>query len=126
VLKEFLYYNLVGIVNTIVGFNIIVLLMYCGVGAIQSNEVGYGTGAIISYLLNRKYTFNDTNCNIAKALKFFIVLSVAYTLNYFVLSYFLTQVSPYFAQIISAVTYTASAFILMKLFVFKRETKNNL
>ena len=121
--KEFLHYSLVGIVNTITGFGIIVLLMYCGLDAIKSNEVGYGVGAIISYLLNRKYTFNDANHTITKILKFFIVLSIAYSLNYFVLNYFLARISPYYAQMISAATYTVSAFILMKLFVFKDRPK---
>ena len=46
---EFLTYNLVGIVNTFVGFSIIFTLMFMGMSAVDSNIIGYAIGAIVSY-----------------------------------------------------------------------------
>ena len=120
--KEFLRYNLVGIANTIIGFGIIILLMSVGVDALKSNAIGYGIGAVLSYLLNSKYTFNDREHKSRKVMKFFLVLAVAYGLNYIVLQNLLPLVNPYFAQMLAAIVYTGSAFLLMKFFVFSTKT----
>ena len=116
--KEFLRYNLVGIVNTVIGFGIIILLMSVGVDALKSNAIGYGLGAMLSYTLNSKYTFNDTEYKSRKVVMFFLVLAVAYGLNYIVLQSMSSLVNPYLAQVFSAIVYTVSAFLLMKFLVF--------
>jgi len=122
VFKEFLRYNLVGIANTIIGFGIIILLMSVGVDALKSNAIGYGIGAVLSYFLNSKYTFNDREHKSRKIVMFFLVLAVAYGLNYIVLQRLLPLTNPYLAQVLSAIVYTASAFLLMKFFVFSTKT----
>jgi putative flippase GtrA len=121
VFREFLRYNLVGIVNTVIGFGIILLLMYLGMDAVKSNAVGYGFGAVLSYVLNSKYTFKDGDHNGIKVFKFFLVLGVAYSLNYLVLKSILPLLNPYLAQMVSAIVYTVSAFVLMRLFIFDRQ-----
>jgi len=55
-------------------------------------------------------------------IKFFIVLGVAYVLNFVTLQYLLPLLNPYFAQLGAAVVYTVSSFLLARYFVFK-ETK---
>ncbi|CAA6805695.1 MAG: GtrA family protein [uncultured Sulfurovum sp.] len=117
-LLQFLRFNLIGIVNTLFGFSIILLLMYIGFSATSSNAIGYGLGALLSYYLNRKYTFKAHHTT-KQALKFFTILAVAYILNYLTLQWLLTLANPYVAQFGSAVIYTLSSFILFKVFVFK-------
>jgi len=112
-------YNLVGLINTAVGFGLIVLLMYMGVDAVLSNAMGYGIGAILSYFLNKHYTFTYKNHSMRVAIKFFTVLGIAYLLNYMVLMMLLATINPYIAQAVSAVVYTLSAFIMMKFLVFR-------
>jgi putative flippase GtrA len=109
---------MVGIANTVLGFSIIVILMSIGVSPIVSNMIGYGLGAILSFYLNSKYTFNTQRHNVGKAIKFFIVLIFAYLLNYFTLQWTLDFLNPYFAQLISAGVYTLSSFFLMRYFIF--------
>ena len=116
---QFFKYNIVGIVNTLVGFSIIFLLMFAGVTPTVSNAIGYGLGAILSYFLNKKYTFNAENNSQTQMLKFFMVLGVAYMLNYVVLQWLLSVMNPYGAQVLSAIVYTVSSFILAKFFVFE-------
>jgi len=118
VFKEFLRYNLVGIVNTVIGFGIIILLMSVGVDALKSNAIGYGVGAVLSYILNSKYTFKDTEYKSRKIVIFFLILTVAYGLNYIVLQSLLPLLNPYLAQVFAAIMYTVSAFVLMKFLVF--------
>jgi len=115
---EFLKYNLVGVANTLVGFSIVFSLMFFGLHAIESNMIGYAIGAVLSFYLNSKYTFKSKRTK-ALALKFFGVLLVSYFLNFLVLQWLLlTEVDPYMAQLFSAVVYTFSSFVFMKVFVF--------
>ena len=107
-----------GVINTMVGFGLIILLMYMGVDAILSNAIGYGFGAILSYFLNKHYTFTYKNHSMRVVIKFFAVLGVAYLLNYMVLMILLPHINPYVAQVTSAAIYTISAFLLMKFLVF--------
>jgi len=109
----------VGIVNTLFGFSLIFTLMFVGLSATLSNAIGYFLGAILSYYLNKKYTFKSTTPSKMEALKFFSVLLVSYIINFITLQWLLTFTNPYYAQLISAIVYTLSAFILAKFFVFK-------
>ena len=116
--KEFLTYNAVGIANTVLGFSIVFLLMFSGVSPIKSNVIGYTIGSILSYYLNSRYTFDAKNYNTKQVIKFFIVLLVAYFLNYLTLQWMLGGANPYLAQLVSAIVYTLSSFLLMRSFVF--------
>jgi len=115
VFVQFVKYNLVGIVNTFVGFSIVFLLMYVGFSAILSNVVGYTIGSVVSYVLNNKYTFDATNQHQKVFVKFFMVLAI----NFMTLQYVLTFMTPYLAQLCAAVVYTLSSFLMMRFFVFK-------
>ena len=116
---QFLTFNLVGIVNTLFGFSLIFLLMFLGLTATTSNAIGYFFGAVLSYHLNKKYTFKSTSKNKKEAIKFFTILFISYILNFITLNWLLTFINPYYAQLISAIIYTLSSFILAKFFVFK-------
>ena len=117
-LIQFLTFNLVGIVNTLFGFSLIFSLMFFGLSATVSNAIGYFFGAILSYFLNKKYTFKSTSQSRKEAIKFFTVLFISYIINFLTLQWLLTFMNPYYAQLISAVIYTLSSFILAKFFVF--------
>jgi len=106
--------------NTIVGFGIIVLLMFLGVDAVQSNVIGYTLGGLISYYLNSKYTFHNRQRTLKQAVIFFMILLISYGLNLIVLQYFLVFLNQYIAQIFAAFIYTLSAFILARILVFKK------
>ena len=117
-LKEFLKYNIVGVINTLIGFGLIFILMFLGVNPILSNAVGYLIGSIISFILNSRYTFKEKNPNRELTIAFFLTLLLSYFLNYITLNYTLGYFNPYIAQIISGVVYTVSSFLIMKFFVF--------
>ena len=120
-LIQFLTFNLVGVVNTIFGFSLIFSLMFMGLSATVSNVIGYFFGAILSYYLNKKYTFKSKEKNKQEALKFFTVLFISYIINFIILQLLITRTDPYLAQLISAIAYTVSSFILAKFFVFKNK-----
>ncbi|KYJ85468.1 GtrA family protein [Sulfurovum riftiae] len=116
---QFVTYNIVGIVNTLVGFSVIFLLMFVGVGPTLSNAIGYAIGSVLSYYLNKKYTFRSLGDSKTQALKFFMVLGLSYALNFVTLQWLLGFVNPYIAQFFSALVYTLSSFLLAKYIVFK-------
>ena len=118
---QFFSYNIVGIANTIVGFSIIFLLMLFGVTATESNIIGYAVGSVVSYFLNKKYTFKSKKKSKKEALKFFTVLLISYGLNMLTLQWLLEFLNPYLSQIFAAIVYTLSSFILVKIVVFKEE-----
>jgi putative flippase GtrA len=115
---EFIRYNIVGIINSIVGFSIIFILMLFGINAIISNAVGYGIGSIVSFYLNRKYTFKSTLSGKLIIFKFFTALAISYELNFIMLTWLLGIINPYLAQIVAGATYTISSFLLIKFFIF--------
>jgi len=117
-LKEFLLYNAVGIVNTLVGFGLVFLLMANGMGAKLSNLLGYMVGMVVSYVLNSKYTFKEA-LSFTLAVKFFAALFISYIINFAVLSLLLPLINAYIAQLISGVVYTISSFLLVKYVVFR-------
>lgn len=121
-LLQFFKYNFVGVVNTLVGITIIFVFMYMGFSATQSNMVGYTIGAVVSYILNSKYTFSSSANHIGVMMKFFMVLALAYILNFITLQWLLTHINAYLAQLASAVVYTLSSFLLVRYFVFKEVT----
>jgi len=120
---QFVKYNLVGIINTIVGFSIIFALMFFGISPVNSNLTGYTIGSVLSFYLNSRYTFNSTENSRSQIILFFMVLFFSYLLNLLVLQLLLDFVNPYIAQFFSAVVYTLSSFLLMKFFVFKEKVK---
>lgn len=94
--------------------------MFFGLSPTVSNFIGYFFGAILSYNLNKKYTFKSKGNSAKQALKFFMVLAISYLLNFSTLQLLLhNSFNPYMAQLISAIVYTLSSFILAKFFVFK-------
>ncbi len=59
-LKRFISFGIVGCINTLVDF-LVFTLCYSAIGLEESwsQVVGYGTGVICSFLLNRRFTFRD-------------------------------------------------------------------
>jgi len=118
-IREFIKYNLVGVINTLVGFGVIFTLMLFGLNPVVSNAIGYLVGSIVSFILNSKFTFKEKNPNRKLIVAFFLTLLLAYFLNYITLNYTLAHFNPYIAQVISGAVYTVSSFLIMKFFVFQ-------
>lgn len=54
-------FGLVGILNTLLDIVLFMALVYgLGLFAPLANTISYGTGIIVSFWLNRRFTFNDT------------------------------------------------------------------
>ncbi|CAM2823892.1 GtrA family protein [Helicobacter burdigaliensis] len=125
-MKEFLKYCLVGVINTFVGFGVVLLLTYCGLFAEGANFLGYCVGIVCSFFLNQKFTFRIEGkaCRQiinAKFVRFLIFMGISYIINLLVLfvSYRLVGLNVYLSQVLAAISYTLSGFVFSKIYVFK-------
>jgi putative flippase GtrA len=73
----------VGIINTIIGISSIFLLLnVLGFSYWTSTFIGNAIGAIISYILNRNFTFNSNVSNKKGIVLFLFVILVSYYVSY--------------------------------------------
>ena len=111
----FLKFMLVGVVNTLVG---IAVMFFCfNVLAWSywvSSALNYMVGSIVSYLLNKRYTFQQKENDWHTVWKFIVNVSVCYVLAY-------GLAKPFVAWLLSGVTTNiqgnAALFVGMVLFV---------
>ena len=111
----FLKFILVGVVNTLVGtavmffcFNVLAWSYWV------SSALNYMVGSIVSYLLNKRYTFQQKGHDWHTVWKFIVNVSVCYVLAY-------GLAKPFVAWMLSGVTTNiqgnAALFVGMVLFV---------
>lgn len=115
-------YGIIGVFNTIVGYSIIFLFMYIGVIPELSNALGYFFGIIISYYLNKYYTFKTKEKSKKELLQFILSMLIAYSINLFILflSYRIMSLNPYISQILAGISYTITGYLLSKYWVFNK------
>lgn len=85
------------------------------------NASGYFTGTLLSFFLNRKYTFNVKNKVLARMSKFFFVAFLGYGLSVFLLHIFVVyfQASPIIAKIMTLVFVLFFQFTLNSKITFR-------
>lgn len=121
-MKQFGRFLVVGVCNTVIGYGIIFGLMY-GVNLTPeiSNAVGYSICLIISYILNRKFTFKSKQTWRSELSKFLTVFIIAYAVNLVVLVALIRGINlnSGISQIIAGAAYVMSSYFLNKLFCFQ-------
>jgi putative flippase GtrA len=79
----FLRFLLVGAFNTLVGLSAIAFMLHvAGVGYWLSTFLGNAIGALVSYALNKRFTFRSRASVAGSLWKFFAVVLVCYGLAY--------------------------------------------
>ncbi|MBO5930426.1 MAG: GtrA family protein [Clostridia bacterium] len=100
-------FMLVGIINTIVGTGVMFLLYnLAGVNYWISSASNYIVGSIVSYILNKYFTFNNKEKSLWQMIKFVVNISVCYLLAYGI-------AKPMVAFILSPLSVTAKDNIAM-------------
>jgi putative flippase GtrA len=128
VARQALRFGAVGMLNTGVGLCTIWLAMSVGISPILSNAIGFSVGLVVSFSLNRTWTFRRDNRRarprtaIPEMGRFFVAFLAAWLLNIAALfmGMQVTGVSPYLLQIVGMLIYTISFFLLCRIWVFKR------
>lgn len=120
-IRQLLTYAAVGVVNTGVGYGIIFASMYLlGLGPVVSNALGYAIGIVVSYFLNRTFTFRSSAASKREFVRFVSILLLAYAANLAVLVALLDLTATHkgVAQVLAGIVYFAVSFVLSKYYAF--------
>jgi putative flippase GtrA len=111
----------VGVINTLFGVSVIFALKWvAGFPDALSNLLGYVSGLMASFLLNKRWTFRFQGGGPPLLIKFGLVTAVAYLLNLSVVLFLIhvLQINGYFSQLIGVVPYTVVSYLGCRHFVF--------
>lgn len=123
-LPQFIRYLLVGVTNTAIGYGLIFGFMYlAGLSPEASNAAGYGISLMVSYLLNRHYTFNSRGAQRGEVMRFLAAFAVAYALNFVTLVLLVRVAGAHegVSQIVSGAIYVIASYFMNKFFVFRAQ-----
>lgn len=114
-------FALVGLLNTLIGFAVILIGLRIGLGDYAANALGYGVGLGVSYALNRNWTFRAGQpASLREFGRFALAFAVAYSANLSVVAAgramgMIGQPLVHFAGL---GLYTVLFFVMSRLFVF--------
>jgi putative flippase GtrA len=124
-IRQSLRFGAVGLVNTVIGLMAIYSFIYFfNANPALANAIGYAIGLAVSFILNRFWTFGDTQA-IAKVLpSYLLAAAISYLLNLSVvlLGTYQFGVGPYLVQFFGIGVYTVTMFLGCRWFVFKVPT----
>ncbi len=129
--KEIGTFLIIGIINTIVGLTSVFILYDLFINNYWiSTFIGNSIGMLVSYLLNKKFTFKNEGSVSSSLFKFLIVVLLCYYGSYWIglhLSVTLAKIYPYLLQFRSEISilfgaglYTVSNYIGQKFLVFNK------
>lgn len=122
-----LRYGLAGVVNTLVGFSIIVALdVGLHLPAHLANAIGYAVGICVSFGLSKLFVFRDRQARPRAPVRYLVAVAIAFAVNQGVLSLarWLAPHGAVFdiaAQGAAVVSYTGTLFLLSHFWVFAHD-----
>lgn len=122
--SSFIRFLLVGLTNTAVGYGTTLLLHYVfSLTPIQANTGGYVIGGVLSYILNRHFTFASKRRHREALPRFALTVAVCFALNLFVLEQALGFTPLPIAQLFANIAYTVTFYLASRFLVFRTQTK---
>ena len=132
--KTMIKFLIVGVINTLVG-NGVMFLLYnlCSAGYTLSTIANYVVGSIVSYFLNKYYTFNKKQKSVKEVLRFIINIVVCYAvayglakpLVYTLLSAATPSVKDNLAMLAGSGMFIVLNYFGQRFFAFKTGSENN-
>jgi putative flippase GtrA len=120
--RRFARFLLVGVVNTIAGYSVILLLQYgAGLAPLMANAGGYVVGWAVSYVLSRRFVFQSQRSHSDSLPRYVVAALCCYGINAAVLHYSLSWLGlpgP-LAQAVAMSSYTVSFYLVNRHAVFR-------
>ena len=122
-IKQFISFGLVGVLNTVISLIIYYVLIYFGCNYILANFFGFVGGVLNSYFWNSRYVFKEKKENNNK--KAFVKVTISYGISFgisTILMYVMVDmlgISKYLAPLIRLVVTVPINFVLNKKWAFK-------
>ncbi|MEI6336424.1 MAG: glycosyltransferase [Methylococcaceae bacterium] len=117
-------YLLVGVANTFVGLSTIYFAMYfLKLDIVYANAFGYSIGILLSFVLNKAWTFNSGDRIVSSLIRYLLVLAVAYAANLTTVLFANSNLdlNPYIAQAPGIIPYTVIGFLGSRYFAFRTQ-----
>ena len=119
----FLKFSLVGVLNTILNYFVfIIFLLYLNIEYWISGIIGFFSGAILGFFLNRSFTFSSNINKKNGLIKYLLIqifcLSVHICIQIFSVEFF--SVNKAFSQIVSIIITVFINFYLVKNLIFNK------
>lgn len=113
----------VGLLNSAVGLAVIFLAKWSGAaGDVAANALGYAVGLVVSFGLNRGWTFRHTGAAVPAAARFAVVIALAYASNLLtvLLAIHVLHLGSYLSQALGIIPYTIFTFVGLRQYAFRR------
>lgn len=127
--KTFLKFIIVGIINTIVGTAIMFILYNAfGFSYWFSSSMNYVIGSIVSFFLNKYFTFNSKTFSFKEVVLFIINIAVCYLIAYgfakwiilYIMSDYSLKIQENTAMVVGMVLFTMLNYLSQRFIVFNR------
>ena len=121
----FIRYSGAGLVNTIVGFVVILSAMALNFSPIISNVAGYTVGFILGFVLSKKFVFRSNNHFVSESIRYLLAFVISFLINLLVLHLALNNLNfnALASQVVAAISYTVFMYLLTRFFVFNSVKK---
>lgn len=127
---QFVRFLMVGVTNTLVGLSVMYILLHVACQSYwTSTFLGNSVGAVVSFFLNRSFTFKSQNSVFKSMLRFVVVILFCYFLSYTIgrnlvewilrTSEITSSIQTDIAVLFSTGLYTVLNYLFQKVFVFK-------
>ena len=120
-MPHFARFLFVGFLNTAVGYSTILFFQHVvSLGYLVSNALGYMVGGLVSYVLNKSFTFGSSRAHGEALPRFVLAVAICYLINLVVLEVSIAHwnIPAAIAQGVAMFAYTVTFFFLSKWFVF--------
>lgn len=127
-IRQSVRFGMVGLANTAVGLVAIFgSIFFFNAGPALANAFGYGIGLLVSFVINRTWTFDDKRPSAMLLPYYLLAATLAYLLNLSVVllgtHYF--GLGPYLVQFLGMSVYTLSMFLGCRRFVFQAKLRRD-
>jgi len=123
--RTLIRFALVGLINSVSGLLIIFLAMYSGFDDVLANAIGYSWGFMISFILNKNWTFINRGSVATNFARFLVVTLVAYFLNLITVILMIDglQVNAFISQSLGVPVYAVISYLGCKHYAFSNNDK---
>lgn len=119
--KSAIVYGIVGVFNTVFGYSMMFGFTFVGIMPEISNALSFGIAFMVSYFLNKKFTFRSKRNHKQDFTRFAIASGIAYLANLITLVMFhrILLWNEYISLIIASFVYVIVGYLLHRLWTFR-------